>query len=547
MKRFLDKAKQFVDEHDFPGREQVSQHLSQQQQQQPMQQHPAGGPTGIQPPTPADIFRYRYHHGANLGALFIAERWLSGALFPEGSEGSAELAAVKAQVEQHGVETARENFERHWNEWIREEDLAWLRDEGRCTTVRLPIGYFTLGPAFCADTPFEEYAGVYEHAWGCVKRLVGRLHGVGVVTVIDVHGLPGGANAQEHSGSNLGRAEFWEEKEYRRLATRCLCFIAQEARGMEGVAGIQIINEAEWDAKGMYGWYDAAIAEMSRVDATMPVYVSDGWDLNRCVEWSQGKNAAPQKGGAWGQSPVVVDTHYYWCFSEEDKGKSPQQISHEVWGKMGALDGKDGAVLDRGAAGVVVGEYSCVLADATWENGGGKTDELVRGFGQAESARWQQRAGGSFFWTYRMDWMDGGEWGFKQMTRLGAITPPPGLTLADVAPRIQHAQAHREAQKQQAYQGHCGYWDSQGGHYEHERFAEGWDVGFHDAMAFFGMRSQGGACGGGAALEGGDKIGLLDLWVLKRLRESGVGGKSGWEWEQGFRQGVGGFCQLVGI
>ncbi|KAI7160753.1 glycoside hydrolase [Hortaea werneckii] len=545
MKRFFDKAKSFVDDNDFPGKDHASKFISQQQQQhggggggqQPLQpgQPPAGG---IQPPSPADVTRYRYHHGANFGSLFILERWLCGHMFPEGSEGSSERAAVKAWVKKEGIDSTRERFEKHWNEWIRDSDLEWLRDN-KCTTIRLPIGYFTLGPAYCKDTAFEKYSAVYENAWEAVKKLIHRCHSHGIGVVIDLHGLPGGANPQDHSGTNSGKAEFWSTRSYRELGTRCLCFIAHQSRSMEGVAGLQIINEAEWDAKGMYDWYDSAIAEISKVDPTMPVYVSDAWDLNRCLDWSQKKNSPRNAFGC----PVVVDTHYYWCFSDADKQKTPQDISQEVWHKMGPLDGKAGSVIDKGAAQVIVGEYSCVLSDPTWENGGGKNDDLVRQFGNAESGRFQQKAGGTFFWTYRMDWMDGGEWGFKQMTDCHAIVPPQALTVYGVNERIQHAQQGMEQAKHTAFSNHAGYWDSQGGHYEHQRFADGWDIGFHDAMSFFGMRGQ----QSGGQLGGGDKIGMLDIWVLKRMRESGQGGGFVWEWEQGFRQGVSGFCHLAGI
>ena len=52
--------------------------------------------------------------------------------------------------------------------------------------------------------------------------------------------------------------------------------------------------------------------------------------------------------------------------------------------------------------------------------------------------------------------------------------------------------------------------------------------------------------GGGIAYLG-DKIGMLELWILKRIRESGQGGKFVWEYEQGLRQGVKDFYQLAGI
>ena len=40
---------------------------------------------------------------------------------------------------------------------------------------------------------------------------------------------------------------------------------------------------------------------------------------------------------------------------------------------------------------------------------------------------------------------------------------------------------------------------------------------------------------------GGDRIGLLDLWVRKRMVETGQSKQQtvfGWEWEHGFRKGV---------
>ena len=528
MKKFLNKAKESLGDHGtFPG------------QQQPIQSQP-DRQSSIQPPSYADVIRYRYHHGTNVGSLFILERWLTGCMFNDKASGSAELAAVEAMVKSDGLDTARERFEKHWTQYLSDGDLDWLRDVAKCTTIRLPIGYFTFGPPYCEDTPFKKVSRVYENAWSAVKELVSRCHHRGIGVLIDLHGLPGGANPQDHSGTNSGKAELWSSRSNRELATRCLCFITQQAKSMEGVSGIQIINEAEWDAKGMYEWYDIVLAELSRVDPTMPIYISDAWDLGRAASWSQGKNNL-RAGQA---NPVVVDTHLYWAFSDDDKRKTPQQITQEVHTKLSKLDGKDGSVIDHGAAQAVVGEYSCVLTEDSWgKSQGVPKDQLVREFGNAESQRFQHRAGGSFFWTYRMDWMPGGEWGFRQMTEAKAILPPASLMLPqqEVQGRLSQAQGQLQGRKQQTCGAHCQWWDSNHpGQYEHWRFEQGWDVGFNDAMAFFGMRSQKG-------LQGSDKIGMLDLWVLKRLKESGQGGKFVWEFEQGLRQGVRDFYACVAI
>lgn len=534
MKKFLGKLHDSMKDEgssnpSFPGN--APQH------QQPMQDQPSR----IKPPTPQDVIRYRYQQGTNLGSVFVLEQWLTPSMYPQRCQ-SAELAAATKSVETMGLEAARAKFENHWNNYCSDADLDWLANEAHCNSIRLPIGYFTLGPPYCQNTPFASVSLIYANAWAAVKRLVARCYSRGIGVLLDLHALPGGANGQEHSGTNSGKADVWKHKSNLELATRCLCFIAKDAKSMDGVVGIQLCNEAEYNAPDMYKWYDRVIAEIGSIDNTMPLYISDAWNLSQAIGYCNGRNSL-QAGTA---NPIVIDTHLYWAFSDDDKRKSPQQITQEVSGKLGELDGKDGSVTDHGAAQMVVGEYSCVLTEDSWgKRGVHPKEKLVNDFGQAQSQRYQQRAGGSFFWTYRMDWMDGGEWGFKQQTKIRAITPPNSLCLSpsDVQSRLSHAQSQQEGQLQSTMGAHCNYWDSTyPGQYEHWRFEQGWRVGFNDALAFFGMRANGGLQG-----HGGDKIGMLDIWVKKRIVESGQAGKNLWEFEQGLRQGVRDFYQLAGI
>jgi aryl-phospho-beta-D-glucosidase BglC (GH1 family) len=232
-----------------------------------------------------------------------------------------------------------------------------------------------------------------------VKRLITRLTAKGIGTLIDLHALPGGANGGDHSGTNSGKAELWKSKKNLDLATRCLLFIAKEARSMEGVIGLQLVNEADWDAPGMYGWYDSVIGQIVGIDNTVPLYISDAWNLGPAVGYINGKNSLH----AGRANPIVIDTHLYWAFSDDDKKKNPSQIANEARSKLSELDGHDGNVVDNGAAQVVVGEYSCVMTEDSWAKASANEKEnLVREFGQAQTQRFQQKTGGSFFWTYRM-------------------------------------------------------------------------------------------------------------------------------------------------
>jgi hypothetical protein len=305
------------------------------------------------------------------------------------------------------------------------------------------------------------------------------------------------------------------------------------------VCGIQIVNEADWDSPHMYEWYDDCIAAISTIDPTVPIIISDAWNLNRAIEYALKKNTPYPECPS---CPVIIDTHYYWAFSDADKAKSPMQICEEVYTKLSELDGKEGSVVDRGAVQVIIGEYSCVLTEDSWAKRGSiEKQDLVRQFGQTQSRQWHHRSGGSFFWTWKMDWYPGGEWGFAAQTENGAIVPPPIYCISDSQRHtiLQRTKESQHDRMREAVEQHISYWrntapDMQG---EHWRYAEGWKRGYADAMAFFEGNIEN-------SVTGPNKIGCLEIWVLKRVRESGFRGGFVWEFEQGLRKGIQDFYAL---
>ena len=356
------------------------------------------------PVTLTDVLRYRLHYGANLGSVFVLERWLSGSMYTTNTTGESELAAVQGWVASQGLDATRQRFEQHWTQYISDNDLDWLKNTGKCNTVRVPIGYFTLGQQYCNGTPFQAVAPVYVNAWVAVRSLVQRCRSRGIGVLLDFHALPGGANTGIHSGTDSGKAELWTSTAYLNLAKSCLGFIAQAAKSMDGVVGIQLVNEAITNAPGIYPWYDSVLSSLSQIDSTMPIYISDGWNLTQALSYVQQKNCSK----TLNTCPVVIDTHCYWCFSDADKAKTAQTIISQVPQCLCELDNKDGNVVDRGAAQVFIGEYSCVLDGSTWQKSASSTQSkttLVNQFGQAQNNRFFQQAGGCCFWTYR-DYVD---------------------------------------------------------------------------------------------------------------------------------------------
>lgn len=412
------------------------------------------------------------------------------------------------------------------------------------TSLRLPIGYFTLGPAFTDGTPFAgQVAQVYGNAWSAVRQLCERLYSAGIGVLLDFHALPGNANTEDHGGVSTKKAELWGNKSNLSLGQKCFLFMAEEVKkgSIKGCLGIELCNEACWGAKGMYEWYSDAISAVGRVDVSIPLYISDAWDLGSAMAWCRKMN---RRGAG---NPIGVDTHRYYTFTDKDKSQSPRQIIERVRRELDEVHVALEDATDKGAVQVIVGEWSCCMTEDSWARAGGADkDDLVRQFGKAETEQWKQKAGGAFFWTAKMEWMDGGEWGLFEMVKKGAVLPSADLTMPfeEVKTAAERARRQRLDRKKQAVDAHVCYWDSLAprGQFEHWRFGQGWDLGFADALAFFEMRASGNLQG---ARDGADVIGVLELWVMKRLCETGQAGIFAWEWEHGFRQGVGHFRDIV--
>ncbi|KAF2875445.1 glucan 1,3-beta-glucosidase-like protein [Massariosphaeria phaeospora] len=500
-------------------------------------------PSTIQDPSAIDILRYRYHHGTNLGSIYVLERWLHPSMFPDDTSGSSELESVKGWVANIGLEATKEKFEEHWEHAVSDNDIDWLVKQAKCTTIRLPIGYFDL-PSFTENTPFEPYVHVYLAAWPTIRTLISRLRAHNIGVLLDLHALPGGANCGDHSGTNSSTASLWKSAPNRDLGVRCCQFLANEIKSGLQVTGIQIVNEADWESDRMYDWYDECIDTVSAIDPSIPLIISDAWNLSRAVEYSLKKNVAyPSQPTC----PVIIDTHYYWAFSDADKQKSPQEIIAEVNTKLTELDGKEGSVIDRGAVQAIVGEYSVTLAEDSWSKSGDTPKiDLVKQFGQAQSRRYQARTGGAFFWTWKMDWLPGGEWGFQAQSDAmsGSLVTPISsrVPASNIYTLLERANHRRDERMYDAVHHHVAYWDhlTPNTPCEHWRYENGWKVGYRDAYIFFEGRQT-------ESVGKANKIGSVELWVLKRIRESGFQGDFVWEYEQGLRRGIFDFNAVAGI
>lgn len=470
------------------------------------------------PPSQRQIYQSRENFGVNFGGCFVLEKWISHDIFPEGT--NCELEAVTKRAKDLGTKGAQKVFEDHWTGFINDSDWQWLQDH-KVTSVRVPIGYWEVGGGrFTKGTKYSGVSAVYANAWDIFKHNFiepAAKHHISIL--VDVHGVPGGANGADHSGEQPGggKALFWDNEDLQLLMCDLFEFIAKDLKQYDNITGYQIVNEAEFanDAKKQARYYGAVIALIRAHDDSTPIVISDGWWPDQWVKWVQ--KHQPNELDSIG---VVVDSHCYRCFSDDDKKKlAPQIIGDLEKDLLTNLTG-DGKGVD-----FMVGEYSCVIDGALWDRDGAheKRDDYVVDYGRRQLDLFARRAKfGSFFWTYKFQSGNGGEWDFKTMVDKGAIRP---TKLVEGLPDGEAL----ESKLKPALGDHSHYWDNQNSKekYEHDRYEDGFRTAWTDSLEF--------------AKFDGSLIGRAEAWQAARAAEH-VKAKGRlkhlWEWFQGFDKGL---------
>lgn len=139
-------------------------------------------------------------------------------------------------------ENARAVLEHHWDTFITRSDLEYLASIG-INTVRLPIGYWNLGPVFCQGTDFEPVGDVYRNSWLRILRTINWAAELDIGVLVDLHGAPGSQNGQSHSGISTGKANLFNDPYNIRKTIDILVYLAQQFATVTNVVGIQILNE----------------------------------------------------------------------------------------------------------------------------------------------------------------------------------------------------------------------------------------------------------------------------------------------------------------
>lgn len=457
--------------------------------------------------TKRDIYQNRYNFGVNFGSLFVLEKYIYDSLFSAGGEN--EHDAIVAYAKKTSVNDAAKKLEEHYTNYISDDDWRWLKDEAGITAIRLPVGYWHIGNGQFLEKGmcFEDLQKVYESAkpWDHIKRIVADAKKNEIGVLFDLHALPGGANGDAHSGeTNGGKAKFFQNgKAVKKVVEEMLPFVVNDlCQQNENVIGLQIVNEAAFNnsPSAERNYYAKAIRSIRKLDSTLPIVISDGWWPEQWADWLENVKLS---------NDVVIDSHTYRCFSDEDKSKSARQLTDELHETVNFAKDK---------ADYVVGEFSCVLDGSTWDKTKEPRDECVASYGQKQTQVFQDNASwGWFFWTYKFEHGDGGEWGFVPMVNRGCIPKRPRTDPHIDDNRVKDIVAE-----------HVNYWKDKGGDkFEHWRYEDGIKNAIDDIKAFNAFEHS--------------RVGRRHF--MKNVRRHQYTKDKGdseymWEWEQGYDKGL---------
>jgi glucan 1,3-beta-glucosidase len=277
--------------------------------------------------------------GVNTGGWFVLEPWITPSLF-EGNDAVDErtFSAIL------GKDAAKSRLEEHWNSWFTEDDFQQMAKAG-LNHVRIPIGYWSILPR--DGEPFVQ--GAYDK----LGQALDWAQGAGLKVMIDLHGAAGSQNGFDNSGTygNVG----WTQGDTVAHTTKVLNKIRDDHASHPAVSAIELLNEP--------------LGPNLNMDTVRQFYM-DGWgnlrDSNVAVVFHDAFEGVTSWNN-WGSGmwDLVLDTHHYEIFSNDQVGMSPDDHIRTAcdFGKQMASNNK----------ATIAGEWTGGITDcAKWLNGKNK-------------------------------------------------------------------------------------------------------------------------------------------------------------------------------
>lgn len=333
--------------------------------------------------------------GVNLGGWLIVERWMTPGLF-DGLEANDEytLAATPA---------GRERLLRHRQEFIQEEDFAWMSQNG-VELVRIPFGYWL----FIED---DDYVGGREQLDWAMKMA----EKYEIKVLLDLHALPGSQNGKVHSG-RAGATQWFTSRLHRERSLEVCKRVAKRYANSPVLWGVQVINEPAfgwWRQFVLIKYYRQVYQEVSSLlPPSVYLVFSDAfrpWLLAGALRKTRGLR-------------VAMDIHWYSWMVPLWGVKTLEQFLARVKRHQVTIRG-----VQRLAHPVIVGEWNAVLPHALKPLVGARTwrDATLQHFVVQQDA--YRDALAQCYWTYKTE--KDGMWSYRYLVEKSLIEAADSATL----------------------------------------------------------------------------------------------------------------------
>ncbi|PCH38120.1 glycoside hydrolase family 5 protein [Wolfiporia cocos MD-104 SS10] len=363
----------------------------------------------------ANVYRYRQQQSVNLGSWyvvllspyttrltiasrFVHEAWMTPSVFA--CAAGQQLSEIDIANGWNSTATARSVLEHHWDTFINQTDFEYLASIG-INTVRLPIGYWSLGPSFCQGTPYANVSDVYQNSWPRVVRTINMAGEAGIGVLVDLHGAPGSQNGQPHSGISDGVTGLFGNPTYENMTISLLTFLMEQLVNVTNVIGIEILNEPQ-NVPELPDFYSRAIAAMRQVSpaaTSFPLYIHDGFNIDQFASFVANRTDF-----------VVVDHHSYFVFTPSDAAESANQHTVDIRTSI-ASDMTNASSLAR--RNLVIDEWSCALTPQSLANDP-DPNQSRQAFCEGQMDMYTNTTAGWGFWAYdKEDCSDDPGWCFK--------------------------------------------------------------------------------------------------------------------------------------
>jgi aryl-phospho-beta-D-glucosidase BglC (GH1 family) len=345
--------------------------------------------------------------GVNLGGLFIIEPWMMGDEWSAMgcSDQKSEFDCVMAL----GQDAADQAFQKHWDTWITEDDIAQIASLG-LNTIRIPIGYWMKEDLIDSSEHFPR--GGFQY----LERVCGWANDQGLYVILDLHGAPGAQEPEQpFTGQYAPDVGFFDDYNYGR-AYEWLEYMTNASHtnpSFASVGAIELVNEPLQDA--------------GRVSSMISTFYPTSYNRIRAVEDGLGVSSGDRlhiqmMDALWGSGDptsslpsdavdTLYDDHNYVKWTPD------VDISRDGYMQFSCTNSRGGN------SPVIVGEWSLSVADGSEWN-----DEFT--LDAPDAAEWYnkwwsaqvmgyEKEQGWIFWTWKVQWIGGRNewrWGYQQVS-----------------------------------------------------------------------------------------------------------------------------------